>query len=280
MAAPSYGVARTKDGILLPYIEAGGAPRFLAALPTPEGKLRAPLFSAFHAQIPRSSWEERDYSDWYAPVLDQGQHGSCTGHGTVTAFQRKWSMAGFTRRDFSACYIYGNVNGGRDEGATITDAVHSAQTHGVCLLATVPEGMIYRREFPRDADVEAANFKLGAIFTCSDFDDVGTAVMLGYTLSYSINVGSNFNNLSAEGVVPVTKGYGNHCVEGHGLVKLKSGQWGLRSQNSWTEGWGLKGTFVALEGHFAYQPGFEVYALQVTLSDPTDTTNRPPAQVA
>src|SRR4051812_893397 len=73
-----------------------GRPRYLACLPPRADFGGLPKFDAANGLIPRASWRETDLSPLGVPVLDQGQHGSCVGHGSTSAFWFAYLMAGGT----------------------------------------------------------------------------------------------------------------------------------------------------------------------------------------
>jgi intein/homing endonuclease len=198
---------------------------------------------------------------------------NCVGHGSVTAFTRAWSITGHPIRKFSSCYIYGNINGGRDQGAIVSDAMDLLLSKGTCLESTVPEGMIFRRQFPAGADAEAQKYRAFDCYHLGSFDEIGSALVMGDPVCFGIMVGARFNNLDSEGVPPVG-GNGGHCLEGHGLVRLKSGKWGVRTQNSWSVDWGNGGCCVLIEGHFTYgqnyMGGLDAFAIRATADAPDD----------
>jgi hypothetical protein len=133
---------------------------------------------------------------------------------------------------------------------------------GVCLESTVPEGMIYASRFPRTADAEAANYKLIDAYRVSSFEEVASAIQMGYAVADSVMVGRRFNDWDANGLVGVDRGPGNHCVCKGGMTKI-GGTWYLCNQNSWTESWGIKGRFLTGEAHIEAQNYYEgvVYRL-------------------
>lgn len=271
---------QTPDGAVLPYVvDPAGKVRILAALPK-RRRLGGPRRLADVAQvIPRSQWQEVDMSGYACPVLDQGETSSCTGHGTATAFTRAWLKAGHALRRFSPCYVYGQVNGGRDQGAYVADTATELTTKGICLESTVPEGMIYTRQFPSDADAEAARFKAGDVLACNTFDELGTAILLEYPVVFGIMVGQAFvmGQLDAEGVAPRGTEAGGHCLAGHGLVMTRGSGWTVPTQNSWSTAWGMGGFCLLSEASFVdgQEAGLDAYAIRVVRDDPQDPGNPP-----
>lgn len=239
----------------LPYLDddGTGVSRLLGLIPqtTP---MALPQFKTYHAPIPQSEWVNIDLLTVHSPpILDQGQTGSCVGHGGCTAFTLAWMGQGEDLVRFSPCYLYGNINGGRDQGADIGQTIQSLQTQGICLETTVPEGMIFRKKFPGTADAEASKYKLIEAYQTSDPADVATAYQMGYSIADSVMVGRTFMNIDKNGVVGVDRGPGNHCVAGAGMKKLPDGTWAYLHQNSWGTSFGNGGRFLTTDAHIQSQ---------------------------
>jgi hypothetical protein len=62
-------------------------------------------------------------------------------------------------------------------------------------------------------------------------------------------------------------------------VRLKSGKWGVRTQNSWSADWGNAGCCVLIEGHYTYgqnyMGGLDAFAIRGTADAPDDDDNPP-----
>jgi hypothetical protein len=201
---------------------------------------------------------------------------SCVGHGSATAMMFARATAGMQFQALSACFLYGLINGGRDQGANISDAMTALMQTGICLESEVPEGQIYSSRFPATAKQTAARFKIEAAYTLSSWEEVCSAVQLRFVVSQSVFVGGQFNNLDANGCPPAQRGSGNHCVfQGSGAKKLSTGEWINKGRNSWGTRWGLNGRFNTRQAHIDNQSNFDGFALQVAYSDPSDPTNPP-----
>lgn len=226
--------------------------------------------------IPQSQWAEFDRTNPTVPILNQGQHGSCVGHGSCTAFSYAWAASGQTFQRFSSCYLYGNINGGRDAGAVVSDAMQSLQSTGIALESQVPEGQVYRSSYGSQFDTTAQRYRIADAYHCQTFDDLGSAAQQGWFLAYGILVGNGFTSLDSEGV-PGVGGRGGHCLAG-GFAMKKSSRWGwlIKTQNSWGQSYGQGGYCWLAQQHIEYGGYLDAFAIKLVADDPQET-NIPPA---
>ncbi len=254
----------------LPFLpdDGTGQARLMGLLP-PTGPMALPNFKVFApSPIPMSEWKEIDlYAAFDPPICDQHQTGSCVGHGGCTTFTLTWLAQGDDLLRFSPCYLYGNINGGRDQGADIAQTIDSLQTKGICLESTVPEGMIYSRNFPSNADAEASKYKLIEAYQLTDPADLATALQMGFAVADSVMVGRNFSNLDKDFQAGVDRGPGNHCVSKGGMT-LINGLWRYKNQNSWGPEYGNKGRFLTTDDHIQAQSYWVGVAYRAVSSGP------------
>lgn len=269
---------QSNDGSPVDAVYAGGEWRLLASRPTPR-KMRAtfPPFGGTNPTIPRSQWKAVTRLRSSIPILDQGNLGSCVGHGATTALMLARDIQGLAFKLLSPCFVYANIDGGVDNGAIPGDAAKFLLSSGTCLMTTVPEGIWKPSQLPAGAAQEAVRFKASEIYSCANFDEVVSAFLLGFSVFDTIMCGSNFSNLDSEGVPPVAFGPGNHCVAiGDSLKQRSSGEWLLEHRNSWSTSWGLGGRYFQSESHCSRQGSdYEAWAIKSVLDDPQDSTNLP-----
>lgn len=138
---------------------------------------------------------------------------NCVGHGACTGMEFCWMQSGKPLLEFNPYFIYGLINGGRDQGAMISDALRALQQYGVCLKGDLPRGVMFRNQFPQKAFDNASRFKLLKAFRCDSFEDICSAISLGFVCVLGIYVGANFSKVDSEYVCPVPNRMdgGGHC---------------------------------------------------------------------
>lgn len=259
------------------WIMPDGVIRVMGCLPPLADYGGLPKFAAANRVIPRSEWRDIDLSPLGVPVLNQGQHGSCVGHGSTTAYWFAYLIAGGTVPigGFSPTSLYAQINGNRDRGAVVSDAMTAMMTTGIGLMSDVPESLIYDRQISAEAKAKYSRFRVLDAYHCSTFDEIGSALQLGFTVSYGITLAANFNNLDSEGVAGHGWGVlGGHCMAGFGTKKLNSGKWAIRNRNSWGQ-WGQNGNCFLVEEHFGRD--CDAFAIRAAMFDPMDPQKLPVA---
>ena len=213
-----------------------------------------PRFRESYTTIDEAKWSEFDqFAVFNPPCLYQIQNG-CVGHGTCTAAWLCWVAAGNDPIDFSPTWNYAMTNGGRDRGAQIGDTLASMQKYGLCTAKSFPESQCYASQATKEAYTEAAQYVLDDGYLAYSWEEVGTALHLGYQVSDSVMVGNGF--MSVEGtvggypLVPDCRGMGNHCVVSGGLIRFKGKVYRSR-QTSWgpSTPFGANGRFVTTREH-------------------------------
>jgi len=227
-------------------------------------------FADVHPVLSASQWQEIDLEHYNLPILNQQSTSSCVGHASCSAMEMAWVQSGRKLREFSPYFIYGQINGGRDQGAMISDALQSLKEIGVCLKNEVPQGAMFKYQFPKSAYENAKNYKIFDAFQCGTFDEVCSAISLGFPVVLGIMVGNNFPRLDSEGVAPLPAGGGGgHALLGMALKRSQRYGWLVKVQNSWSASYGVNGHCYLRREHFDNQ--IDSFAIQVTTGeDPTD----------
>ncbi len=241
------GVFRDRDSGLA-VVVADGVPRPLGCLPADdEALLGTTAWGDRKGVLGLGDLREIDLSAIYPQVTvdDQGSTNSCAGHAAETIFSYAWLQGGLFFKRFSPTYLYGLANGDRDGGAVLAKVMKALSLYGIAGEELVPEGMIFRSQFPQNAYANARRHKPVEILSCRSFEDIVEALSGGFPVCSGIYVDTNFvaGRLDADGVAPA----GGQVVGGHALAHVglkwsaRWGEWLVKTQNSWGVRWGMKG---------------------------------------
>lgn len=196
--------------------------------------------------IPQSEWVEIDnraiFDDRF--ILDQEQHGSCTGFSDACAAMKVVFLTTGELFRFSGAFVYALIDGGSDNGSVITDAMISNEQTGQVLESQFSSRDLIFRGRPQvipDALISsAAQFKSTFDMTVGSWLEAMTCIQMGFIWQGPIQVGSNnFESYDQYGAPGFSNGPGNHSVHCDGCIKLPNGQWALTMMNSWGK-WGPK----------------------------------------
>lgn len=193
--------------------------------------VRQVLEAAGIGLLPRDKWKSHSRMSYFGKpqwILNQGQHGSCVGYSAATATMRQRAIRGCDFQRLSGSYIYDQINGGRDNGACITDSKTVLETDGTCLESDYPEPLF--RSGQRPATLGIAKLLDGLV--CDSFDEMGTVLTLGGIVQLPIYVGRRFQNFTGDGVAGFDDGQGNHSVCGDDNVYI-NGLWYIAVPNTW-----------------------------------------------
>lgn len=256
----------------LPAVYHNGVWFVLGYIPSTPDKLAAfPTWSDANHTLPQSEWREIDLDIYDLPVKNQGSTSSCVGHGATSGMEMCVRQSGRPQETMSPYFTYAQINGDRDQGAMISDALTSLMKTGACPIGLAPRGAMYKQQFPSSCFEAAKGWRLLKAFRCDSFEEIASAITLGFPVPLGIMVGQNFGQLDSDGVAPLPGGGGGgHCILGVGLKKLRRG-WVIKIHNSWGVSWGMNGRAFITPNHFRYmQP--DAFAIQSVSDDPGDNT--------
>lgn len=187
--------------------------------------------------IPRSQWRQVDFVSGTDPkqfILDQKSTGACVGFSGAGSLMRVRQERGRPFVRLSGACLYSQINHGVDDGANITDSMTALESQGTCPEADMPLPHIFK-----PLPTNTTWYREDAPCTLTSFDEIATAMQLGFFPQFPIYVGSTFEHF-ANGVAGYNRpssGYGNHSVYGAGLVN-QNGAWFILVPNSWGAAWG------------------------------------------
>lgn len=148
---------------------------------SPEEFAAAPTWqpsASSYGDIPRI-----DLRRFLPAIGDQGDQQSCTGWAVAYAcksylevLDQGW-RANHPSRQFSAAFVYNQLNGGHDLGSRIDFALTLLKTRGCATLATMPySDLDYRRQPSRAALAEAAKFRCSGYYALRSGPEIRTAL--------------------------------------------------------------------------------------------------------
>lgn len=251
------------------FVEHSGGRHAMGCRP-PHAESGLPKFAAAPGAriIPQSDWVDTDLEQWLGPVKDQNGYSACVGHGCTSAIEGALHMSGHDRVQLSAWLTYACVDGGRDEGAVVSDCLKTLKEFGTCLDATVKYGTFVKSKIPQSAWDEAKRFRLFEGYALDSFDAICSAIQLGFFVPFGTLIGYRFEP-DASGVIPPWSGRtGGHCMCAVGVKKIV-GEWHVKVRNSWSEKWGVSGCCYMPQSYFDGQPWpTDAFAIQSTYLDP------------
>lgn len=174
-------------------------------------------------------------------ITEQHSTSACNGHAGAALFSRsRWIRGLQDGVVFSGAYLYSLINGGQDRGSILEAGMQALCEHGCAPADVVTWDMIYQRQQPRNAAIEAARHKGFLPYRCTDLQQVRTALAMQRPVVIALQAGRNFQRLNADGVCGVDSGMGNHAVVVDDLVLLKGTEY-MDMANSWGLAYGTHG---------------------------------------
>jgi len=203
-----------------------------------------------------------DLSDNFPPAGSQGKQGSCTAWATAYAlksYQERmeigWSL---TTSDgnvdpnhvFSPAFIYNQINGGKNSGSRIDEALQLIVDRGAATLATMPyDDNDYRTQPTSLAFQEAANFKAAEMKRANGTQAIQTALANRLPVVAGIFVYKSLSQLKGTNPVyqaaDISCSPDNRCGHAVTIVGYDDDKYGgaFKIINSWGRDWGDEGYF-------------------------------------
>jgi hypothetical protein len=179
----------------------------------------------------------------YKRRKQQGRMSSCCPYAATTAQESKRAFDQKDDREFGPEYLYAMINGGRDEGAMLDDAMRYLVEKGCCLR----DAVAYQVFNLNSMSMEQKRFAAQQAFEYRSLDwykmphgdlaqcwaSTVSAIALRDPVLMAVHCGDGFFSCGPDGVCRPDKGVGNHAVCGvelEGVLTAKS----LRDIKIWT----------------------------------------------
>lgn len=219
----------------------------LGGLPdTLQEKQSVPQF--FPDDISVYSEEVIDYTDVFPNPGDQGSQGSCTAWAVGYAAKsylvnigKKWDVKNHT---FSPSYIYNQLNGGKDNGIDISDAMELVVNQGICLLSDMPyndkDYTTQPTQNQKNTAMQYRSLRMGWLES-GNVNAIKATLYSKLPVVISIPVYPDFDNIKKSNPIYDTvsdDSRGRHVIC---LIGYDDTQSAFKFINSWGTSWGLGG---------------------------------------
>jgi Papain family cysteine protease/IPT/TIG domain/Family of unknown function (DUF5719) len=276
-----------------PPLPGGGAPRTMGFVRTTSGDYpRARTMDATAASVPPAL----DLTNAALPVGSQGQQSSCVAW-TVAYYYKSlqearehgWDVSRADRR-FSPSFLYNQINGGRDRGASFPSAFELLKDTGALDLNAMPYNQYDYTTQPNSQQVEAAKPYRIANYAYiwrgaggNDVNQIKAHIAAGDPVALGIPVYQAFYYCQGNWVGSPAPGetiYGNHgiCAVGYD-DSAGGGQGGIKIVNSWGSDWGAGG-YTYLSYDFVANYCWEAWTMTDRASDKPAVSSLSPASGA
>ncbi len=192
---------------------------------------------------------------------------NCVGYSAAQSEMRERELRGQKFVVLSGSYIYDQINGGRDNGACITDSMTELISDGVPPADDYPSTPQFNR---RTQPASRLRFKLGKGIVLTTFDEMVNAILLLNAIpQYPYQVGPSYNP-GPSGKCGVSNGPGNHSVHGDDVAWIDN-EWCIDHAGSWGTRWGNQGRAYHTErGIMSCAMQNDAYCKIWVIQDPTD----------
>lgn len=214
--------------------------------PRPGAAQRWPTYGSKPTEpiLPRTTWQPVDLRHLASPPIDQAQTSSCCPCAATQALRTELARTGLPADPLSVADLYARINGGRDNGANLEDALQELQAKGVCdtehatLFGTTERDCKHRGEW----ELDRARHRLTDAQLCTSADAIGSALQRHRPVVFGTLLTDTFQP-DAKGVIGkrTGRGRGGHAMFLIGLQQM-GGDWYFLAQNSWGVEWGVEGT--------------------------------------
>lgn len=197
------------------------------------------------------------------PVRDQGDLGSCTGHGVGHVLEFGAVKSGGGRFSLSPLQIYAagrTVEGtySQDTGCQIRDVLKAVAQYGACLEEAWPYDVSkFADPLPDYVVFDAAHRKAISYHAVDQTENaIKGCLSEGFPVVYGFSVYESFESdaVAKSGVVPMPRRrenqVGGHCVAIDGY---KTNGAGYIVRNSWGETWG-QGGYCIMPEQYVHDP--------------------------
>lgn len=260
---------------MIEIIDAIGEPRFLMPLEFQQKKELAAALPVFGDAgspplIPRDQWKPTSLGTVTPAIKDQDGVGACNAFATVITVEIARAAAGLDYVELSPGYLYGSINGQRDQGSLLEDAIRWMTQHGTCTAATVPPIAWRRNQWPSAAATEAQHYRVLEWWWAPTTEHLVSGIMRGFAANIGV-MWYGADNPNADGWLPDRpRGQaGGHAIARDEVV-FDGSRWGVGGPNSWSPRWGKQGRMIFSEQRLKAEEGNFGWFLTRAVTFPSD----------
>lgn len=206
----------------------------------------------------------------YKRRRQQGRRSSCLGYASTTGMEVKRRLLNLEERKLSGEDMYRQINGGRDGGAILEQAMKASVKSGVATEDLVPyesyrwKGSMEEERFIRQTREDNQVLDVYA-HPSRDVDEMWKrlicAIVSDDPAVMAVHCGRNFFRADGQGNCSVDRGPGNHAVCGIDVVRYGSGWKDLKifTVNSHGKRFGANGCYLTTFDHIVGPSKYHVF---------------------
>jgi hypothetical protein len=180
----------------------------------------------------RSAYGRRERFAGPTYIRNQRSHGSCNGWSPAGILSRLRALRGEPYVCLSGADAYSQMNGGRDDGSLLSDAMKIVEANGIAPESLVPWNQIYTHQISAEAKAARARFK-GFAYAVDTEEELATAMLLGRMAVVAVHATDSFMRQDGDGVNLGGNGPGNHSVFQQDIRLQGDGTLNYDMGNSW-----------------------------------------------
>ena len=179
-----------------------------------------------------SLWGRRQRFSGPTYVRNQKQFGSCNGWAVALRLARLRELRGEPYVGLSGADAYSQMNGGRDNGSVLSDAVKVC-FNGIAPESLVPYDHIYTRQISAEAVASRARFRGFKEFAVDTELELASALVAGRLGVIAVHVTNAFTSQDGNGINGTGNGPGNHSVGCDDIRMQPDGTLNFDMSNEW-----------------------------------------------
>ena len=209
----------------------------------------APRYRDTNRLVTESDWIEFDAWPDVITVKDQMQTNSCNPHALSLSMEQARWVTGQDHVRLDPWSLYAALCQGDDStGTAIIDGINLLKRFGCPPFGAIVPGTYDPKELTPDVVRQAYRFRAEGAEEIADLAEFMSAVQRREPITFSVCVGSDFDDMDADGVPKLGRGLDNHAVNAWGGCRYSSlhKEMLIKCTNSWPAQAGKQGISTSL----------------------------------